>query len=679
MRWIASLVLFLFLTGAARAAGPDDQYLSIYDEVLQADSLQQNGQARGAAAKYLEAQTRLQTLKVDFPAWNPEVVSFRLQYLAEKLQALGTVPPSTSARAAPAVVAAAGSLPGAAIEQQIAGLQEQVRALTAEKGELENKLKEALSVQPAAVSPVELAKREEEIVALTKERDLLTVALDQAKAAPIAAPVAPNPKLGADLAAAQLELSEANKKLEAANRELAALKAAPAAQPAPADTAPLMQERDKLKEELAARTKDLADAEAHGSQDALAAQAQFKEALAQRDELQKKLDAASTVAPADTAQLTQERDKLKEDLAARTKELADAEAHGDQDALAAQAQLKEALAQRDELQKKLDAASTVAPADTAQITQERDKLKEELAARIKELADAEAHGDQDVLAAHAQLKEALAQRDELQKKLDAANTAANTVAPAATTAETEQLRARLAVLEAKAVPYTSEELAILNQAPSRPHAQLPAAPAAAVKRTHVAHSAMDLPPGAGPLMRDAMRASMERDYPQAEEKYNEILRQDENNVYVLAHLADAQFAEGHLEECGKTVDRALVLDPDDPASLYLLGILRYRQEKLDAALDALSRSAQLNPTNAGTQNYLGCVLADKGMRPAAETALRKALQIEPDYPDAHYNLAFIYATEKPPSPELARWHYKRALNLGHAKSPALEAVLVDEK
>jgi tetratricopeptide (TPR) repeat protein len=553
MRWIASLALFLILTGVARAAAQDDQYLDVYNEVLQADTLQQDGQARAAAAKYLEAQTKLQRLKDVYPGWNPDVVKFRLQNLAEKLQALGQVLPSANALTAPAVAAAAASVPGAALDQQIAGLQEQVRGLTAANGELENKLKEALSVQPAAVSPVELAKREEEILALKKEKDLLTVALDQAKAAGTAATEASGSKLAADLAAAQLEASEANKKLEAANGELATLKAAAATQPA--------------------------------------------------------------------------------------------------------------------------------PADTTEITQERDKLKEELAARTKDLADAEAHGDRDVIAAHAQLKEALEQRDELQKKLDAesAASAASATTTAASTAEIEQLRARLAVLEAKAVPYTPEELAMLNKAPSQPPAQLPAAPAALVDRPRMAHSAKDLPPGAGPLMADAMRASMERDFAQAEEKYLEILRQDENNVYVLAHLANAQFAEGHLEECEKTVDRALALDADDPASLYLLGVLRYRQEKLDEALDALSRSAKLNSTNAGTQNYLGCVLADKGMRPAAETALRTALQLDPDYPDAHYNLAFIYATEKPSAPELARWHYKRALDLGHAKSPALEKLLAGEK
>jgi Tfp pilus assembly protein PilF len=69
------------------------------------------------------------------------------------------------------------------------------------------------------------------------------------------------------------------------------------------------------------------------------------------------------------------------------------------------------------------------------------------------------------------------------------------------------------------------------------------------------------------------------------------------------------------------------------------------------------------------------VLADKGLRSAAETAFRKALASEPDYAEAHYNLAFIYAEEKPPSMEMARWHYRRAVDLGHGKSPELEKLL----
>ncbi|HEY3852834.1 MAG TPA: tetratricopeptide repeat protein [Verrucomicrobiae bacterium] len=569
MRWIASLVLILFLAGVARAAGPDDQYLDIYNEIGAADALLQGGQSQAAASKYVDAQTRLKKIKEVSPDWNPDVVSFRLNYISDKLVALGnaaepSAPKPVVSAPAPSAPAAPAAKPDPALLRQIATLQEQVRSLLEERAEMGNKLKEALSIQPAAVSPVEMAKRDAEIVALQKEKDLLTVDLQQAKTAQSTASQASSGKAASDLTSAKHAADEANRKLEEANRKMSALKA--------------------------------------------------------------------------------------------------------------------------------ESAHQINPSTYAQVAQERDRLKEELAARSKDLADSEAHGSQELVAVRAELKEAAAQRDELQKKLDAAS--ANSAAATANSGEIEQLRARLAVLESKPVPLTPEEVAIVNSPPAQQLPILPAptatttpasasaapvAVAPAPEKPHVVHSAKDLPPGAGAMMADGIRASLERDYPRAEEKFKEILRQDENNVYVLVHLADTQFAEGNLSECEKNVTRALELDKDDSASLYLMGILRYRQEKLDEGLDALSRSAQLNTTNPSTQFYLGCVLADKGMRPAAETAFRKALQLEPDYSDAHFNLALVYASEKPPSTGLARWHYKKALNLGHPRNPKLEEILGTDK
>jgi Tfp pilus assembly protein PilF len=63
------------------------------------------------------------------------------------------------------------------------------------------------------------------------------------------------------------------------------------------------------------------------------------------------------------------------------------------------------------------------------------------------------------------------------------------------------------------------------------------------------------------------------------------------------------------------------------------------------------------------------------LRSAAETAFRQALEADPQYADAHYSLAFVYAVEKPPSVALARWHYQRAVELGHEKSQELEKLL----
>jgi tetratricopeptide (TPR) repeat protein len=72
----------------------------------------------------------------------------------------------------------------------------------------------------------------------------------------------------------------------------------------------------------------------------------------------------------------------------------------------------------------------------------------------------------------------------------------------------------------------------------------------------------DLPPGAGAMMEEAARADVAARLRQRRRRcYQEILQQDENNVYVLGYLAQAQFGMGQLDECEKTVARALALDP----------------------------------------------------------------------------------------------------------------------
>lgn len=121
--------------------------------------------------------------------------------------------------------------------------------------------------------------------------------------------------------------------------------------------------------------------------------------------------------------------------------------------------------------------------------------------------------------------------------------------------------------------------------------------------------------------------------------------------------------------------KALATAPEDAYSLSILGYVKYRQEKFDDALDALSRAAKANPQSAEIQNYLGVTLSHKGLRGPAETALRKAITLDPSYGAAHNNLAVIYMTQSPPSVELARWHYQKALAAGHPKNPELEKSL----
>ena len=92
----------------------------------------------------------------------------------------------------------------------------------------------------------------------------------------------------------------------------------------------------------------------------------------------------------------------------------------------------------------------------------------------------------------------------------------------------------------------------------------------------------------------------------------------------------------------------------------------------------MSRAAKLDPQNPEIQNYLGVTLAQKGLRAQAETALRKAIQLDPNDGPAHNNLAVIYASQQPPLTELARWHYQKALDDGQPHNPDLEKLLADQ-
>ena len=172
-------MLSLAMVGAVKAAGPDDQYLEIYNLIQQADGI--SNDAKTAAAQYGQAQAGLKKLQSFYPTWNKDVVDFRIGYVNDKLAALAKDLPQP----APAVVAAPAKTETPAVamaaaeasknDQQVADLTDQVRALTSAKTALEAKLKEALSVQTAPVDP----KLDEEILNLKKEKDLLNAALQQ--------------------------------------------------------------------------------------------------------------------------------------------------------------------------------------------------------------------------------------------------------------------------------------------------------------------------------------------------------------------------------------------------------------------------------------------------------------------------------------------------------------------
>ncbi len=101
----------------ARAQDADDQYLVLYNQIMQGDALVQQGQTAPALTKYKGAQAALENFKVENPSWNPKLVDFRLTYLAARIAGLT----GKTAGAAEGAAAAGGA--SAMMPQQVKVLE----------------------------------------------------------------------------------------------------------------------------------------------------------------------------------------------------------------------------------------------------------------------------------------------------------------------------------------------------------------------------------------------------------------------------------------------------------------------------------------------------------------------------------------------------------------------------
>jgi hypothetical protein len=125
---LAWILLALLLTlSAAQAAGPDDDYLAVYDLIDQADTLSASGTPSEAYAKYVEAQRALAAFQKGNPGWNAKTVSFRLNYLTEKIAAAKTAPATPKSLVK---LLAAGSEPRTALRLHPAAGDKQTTIMT---------------------------------------------------------------------------------------------------------------------------------------------------------------------------------------------------------------------------------------------------------------------------------------------------------------------------------------------------------------------------------------------------------------------------------------------------------------------------------------------------------------------------------------------------------------------
>ncbi len=95
--------------------------------------------------------------------------------------------------------------------------------------------------------------------------------------------------------------------------------------------------------------------------------------------------------------------------------------------------------------------------------------------------------------------------------------------------------------------------------------------------------------------------------------------------------------KGQLLKAQTLCEEILSEQPNHFDSLHLLGVISYKNKRLQLAIDLMERAIKLNPNNADYCYNLGIVLYDLKQLDVAVASYDKAIQLDPDYAEAYYN------------------------------------------
>ena len=93
-----------------------------------------------------------------------------------------------------------------------------------------------------------------------------------------------------------------------------------------------------------------------------------------------------------------------------------------------------------------------------------------------------------------------------------------------------------------------------------------------------------------------------------------------------------------------------------------LGLVYIRKNDLESAIQSLNKALQLNPNQPQALNLLGSIEYNKGNLKTPIDLYLSAIKNKPDYANAHYNLALLYDIYFQDIPKAIE-HYKKYLEL----------------
>jgi tetratricopeptide (TPR) repeat protein len=146
-------------------------------------------------------------------------------------------------------------------------------------------------------------------------------------------------------------------------------------------------------------------------------------------------------------------------------------------------------------------------------------------------------------------------------------------------------------------------------------------------------------------LRQALALFNSGKYQESFELVSLYLPQAPNSATAYKLLGMNEYMLGHPREALASVTRATELAPNDADAQYYLGRLYFSTDKIPAALTTFQRTISLDPSSVRAYNYLGQTYEALGRREDAEKAYLKAIELDKDQPKKSgwpdYNLGVL--------------------------------------
>jgi len=132
-------------------------------------------------------------------------------------------------------------------------------------------------------------------------------------------------------------------------------------------------------------------------------------------------------------------------------------------------------------------------------------------------------------------------------------------------------------------------------------------------------------------------------------QYEQVLKRKPDDKGTKMAIASCRLDLGELDECERIVREVLSDSADAPHANLYMGIISFRRDDPDKALEYLLAAEQANPRMPGLHVQIGNVYLRRSRWKDAERAFKKALEIDANSAEAHDGLGVAYRWQKRPA------------------------------